>query len=166
VTLVSGGPVDASLSARQRLEILSNVRTVALVGASSNPARPSYFVATYLVSSSCDFDIWFVNPRETEILGRPVYPSLDALPGVPDVVDAFRRPEDLPAVAQDAVDVGARVFWMQLGLRSDEAARVALAGGLDVVQNRCLKIEHARFHGGLHLSGFDTGVIDSRRWHP
>jgi predicted CoA-binding protein len=136
------------------------------VGASSNPARPSYFVATYLVSSSCDFDIWFVNPRETEILGRPVYPSLDALPGVPDVVDAFRRPEDLPAVAQDAVDVGARVFWMRLGLRSDEAARGALAGGLDVVQNRCLKIEHARFHGGLHLSGFDTGVIDSRRWHP
>jgi predicted CoA-binding protein len=166
VTPVSGGPVDASLSARQRLEILSNVQTVALVRASTNPARPSYVVATDLVSSSCDFDIRFVNPRETEILGRPVYPSLDALPGVPDVVDAFRRPEDLPAVAQDAVDVGARVFWMQLGLRSDEAARVALAGGLDVVQNRCLKIEHARFHGGLHLSGFDTGVIDSRRWRP
>jgi predicted CoA-binding protein len=166
VTLVTGGPVDASLSARQRLEILSNVQTVALVGASSNPARPSYFVATYLVSSSCDYDIWFVNPRETEILGRPVYPSLDALPGVPDVVDAFRRPEDLPAVAGDAVAVGAKVFWMQLGLRSEAAAEVALAGGLDVVQNRCLKIEHARFHGGLHLSGFDTGVIDSRRWNP
>ena len=166
MTLVSGGPVDASLSARQRLEILSAVRTVALVGASSNPSRPSFFVATYLVSSSCDYEIWFVNPRETEILGRPVFPSLDALPVVPDIVDAFRRPEDLPGVAGDAVAVGARVFWMQLGLRSEAAAEIALAGGLDVVQNRCLKIEHARFHGGLHLAGFDTGVIDSRRWQP
>jgi predicted CoA-binding protein len=163
VTLVNGGPVDASLSARQRLEILSAARTVALVGASSNPARPSNFVATYLLSSSCELEVWFVNPRETEIRGHPVFPSLDALPGVPDIVDAFRRPEDLPGVAGDAVAVGAKVFWMQLGLRSDAAAAVALAGGLDVVQDRCLKIEHARFHGGLHLAGFDTGVIDSRR---
>jgi predicted CoA-binding protein len=136
---------------------------VAIVGASSNAARPSYFVATYLVSSSTDYEIWFVNPRETEILGRPVFPSLDALPLVPDVVDAFRRPADLPGVARDAVAVGAQVLWMQLGLRSDEAAAIALAGGLDVVQDRCLKIEHARFHGGLHLAGFDTGVISSRR---
>jgi predicted CoA-binding protein len=166
VSFVAGGPVDASLSARQRLEILSNVRTVAIVGASSNPARPSYFVATYLLSSSCDYEIWFVNPRETEILGRPVHPSLDALPGVPDVVDAFRRPADLPAVAREAVDVGARVFWMQLGLRSDEAAAVALDGGLDVVQDRCLKIEHARFSGRLHLAGFNTGVISSVRRRP
>ncbi len=162
MSIVAGGPVDASASARQRSEILSSIRTVAIVGASSNPARPSYFVATYLLSSSTDYEVWFVNPRETEILGRRVFPSLDALAAVPDVVDAFRRPDDLPEVAAEAVVIGAQVLWMQLGLRSDEAAAVALAGGLDVVQDRCLKIEHARFHGGLHLAGFDTGVIDSR----
>jgi predicted CoA-binding protein len=78
-------------------------------------------------------------------------------------VDVFRRPEDLPGVAAEAVEVGAGAFWAQLGLHSDEAVRIAREGGLDVVTNRCLKIEHARFHGGLHLAGFDTGVISSRR---
>jgi uncharacterized protein len=150
-------------SARDRRAILERARTVAVVGASSNPARPSYFVATYLLSSSADFEVHFVNPRETEILGQPVYPSLEAVPGPIDIVDVFRRPEDLPAVAREAVDVGAGVFWAQLGLRSEEAADVASAAGLDVVMDRCLKIEHARFHGGLHLAGFDTGVISSRR---
>jgi predicted CoA-binding protein len=152
-----------SPSARERKAILDRTRTVAVVGASSNPARPSYFVATYLLSSSTDFDVYFVNPRETEILGQRVYPSLAALPVVPDLVDVFRRSDDLPGVAREAVDVGARVFWAQLGLHNDEAADLASAGGLDVVMNRCLKIEHARFHGGLHLAGFDTGVISSRR---
>ena len=150
-------------SARERLAILQATTTVAMVGASSNPARPSHFVATYLLSSSTDFVVWFVNPRETSILGRPVYPSLDALPEAPDLVDVFRRPEELPGVARDAVDAGARTFWAQLGLWSDEAARIAHEGGLNVVMNRCLKIEHARFAGGLHLAGFDTGVISSRR---
>jgi predicted CoA-binding protein len=149
--------------ARERQAILGRTRSVAMVGASSNKARPSYFVATYLLSSSADYDVYFVNPRETEILGRPVYPSLADLPVTPDLVDVFRRTEDLPAVAAEAVDVGARVFWAQLGLWSDEAAALAVAAGLDVVMNRCLKIEHARFHGGLHLAGFDTGVISSRR---
>jgi predicted CoA-binding protein len=134
-----------------------------MVGASSNPARPSYFVATYLLSSSTDFVVWFVNPRETSILGRPVYPSLDTLPDAPDLVDVFRRPEDLPDVARDAVGAGAGTFWAQLGLRSEEAAQIARRAGLAVVMNRCLKIEHARFAGGLHLAGFDTGVISSRR---
>jgi predicted CoA-binding protein len=136
---------------------------VAVVGASSNRARPSFFVATYLLSSSTDFDVYFVNPRESEILGQPVYASLADLPVVPDLVDVFRRSEDLPAIAQEAIDVGAKVFWAQLGLWSDEAAALASAAGLDVVMNRCVKIEHARFHGGLHLAGFDTGVISSRR---
>jgi uncharacterized protein len=163
VSFVNGGPVDASTSARQRHEILTAARTVAMVGASSNRARPSYFVATYLLSSSSDFEVWFVNPRETEILGRPVVPSLDALPAAPDIVDVFRRAEDVPGVAQEAIAVGASVLWMQLGVRSPDAAALALAGGLDVVQDRCLKIEHARFHGGLHLAGFDTGVIDARK---
>jgi uncharacterized protein len=148
---------------RQRKAILDRTRTVAMVGASSNPARPSYFVATYLLSSSTDFDVYFVNPRETEILGQPVHPSLADLPVVPDLVDVFRRPEDLPDVAQEAIDVGAATMWCQLGLYNEKAAEVANDAGLDVVMNRCLKIEHARFHGGLHLAGFDTGVISSRR---
>lgn len=149
--------------AKARAAILDRTRSIAIVGASSNPARPSYFVATYLLSSSADYDVYFVNPRETEILGRPAYASLEALPVVPDLVDVFRRSEDLPAVAEEVVAVGASVFWAQLGLWSDEAAAIASAGGLDVVMNRCVKIEHARFHGGLHLAGFDTGVISSRR---
>ena len=143
--------------------MLQHSRTVALVGASSNPARPSYFVATYLLSSSTDYQVWFVNPRETEILGRPVYPSLADLPGRPDLVDVFRRNQDLPGVADDAVAVGAQILWIQLGLWNDDAAARAHGAGLGVVMNRCLKIEHARFHGGLHLAGFDTGVISARR---
>lgn len=150
------------LSAGQRLALLQAARTVAMVGASSNPARASYFVATYLVRST-DFTVWFVNPNEREIMGYPVYSSLADLPEPPDIVDVFRRAEDLPAVASDAVAAHAKVFWAQLGLWSDEAAAVASKGGLAVVMNRCLKIEHARFAGGLHLAGFDTGVIDSRR---
>ena len=150
-------------SPRERKAILDRTRTVAMVGASSNPARPSYFVATYLLSSSADFDVYFVNPREEEILGQPVHPSLADLPVVPDLVDVFRRREDLPAVAREAIDIGAGVLWCQLGLRNDEAADLAHEAGLDVVLDRCLKIEHARFHGGLHLAGFDTGVISSRR---
>ncbi len=150
-------------TAGERLRIVQQTRTVALVGASANRARPSYFVATYLLSSSTDYQVWLVNPREKEILGRPVFPSLADLPGLPDLVDVFRRNADLPGVAEEAVAVGARVFWAQLGLWNDEAAALAHEAGLDVVMNRCLKIEHARFHGGLHLAGFDTGVISSRR---
>ncbi len=89
--------------------------------------------------------------------------ALADLPGPPDLVDVFRRNEDLPAVAHEAVAAGARVLWIQLGLWNEEAAAVAHGAGLDVVMNRCLKIEHARFHGGLHLAGFDTGVISARR---
>ncbi len=150
-------------SASERLAILRRTRSVAVVGASSNPARASNFVITYLTSSSTDFDVYPVNPRETEILGLPVHPTLADLPVTPDLVDVFRRSEDLPAVAEETVAAGAGTFWAQLGLWSDEAAAIASAAGLDVVMNRCLKIEHARFHGGLHLAGFDTGVISSRR---
>jgi predicted CoA-binding protein len=150
-------------TAGERLRMLQRTRKVAMVGASSNPARPSYFVATYLLSSSTDYEVWFVNPRERQILGRPVYPSLADLPGRPDLVDVFRRNDDLPAVAEEAVDAGAHTLWIQLGLWNDDAAAIAHDAGLDVVMNRCLKIEHARFHGGLHLAGFDTGVISARR---
>ena len=152
-------------SARERLEIIQRTRRVAVVGMSSDPSRASYFVATYLLSSTCDFDaVWFVNPQGGEALGRTVYRSLDDLPGTPDLVDVFRRADALPQVAEEVVALGSvATFWCQLGLVSDEAAAIAGSAGLDVVMNRCLKIEHARFHGGLHLAGFDTGVISSRR---
>ncbi len=150
-------------SARERKAILDRTRSIAIVGVSSKPSRASYFVATYLLSSSADYEVYFVNPVETEVLGRPVYASLADLPVVPDLVDVFRKPTDLPGVAREAVDIGAKVFWGQLGLHSDEAVEIAHAAGLDVVMDRCLKIEHARFHGGLHLAGFDTGVISSKR---
>ncbi len=149
-------------SARDRKRILDRSRTVAVVGASDNPARASYFVATYLLSTT-PYEVWFVNPRVDEILGRPVYPSLADLPGTPDVVDVFRRPADLPQVGEEAVAAGAGTLWLQLGLWDEDVAHRAEDAGLQVVMDRCLKIEHARFHGGLHLAGFDTGVITSRR---
>ena len=151
-------------TAQQRRAILRRSKSVAMVGASSNPARASNFVATYLLSSSTDYDVYFVNPRESEIYGRPVYDSLEDLPVTPDIVDVFRRSEDLPEAADAAIAAGARIFWAQLGLWSPEAVRRCVAAGLDVVMNRCLKIEHARFAGGLNLAGFDTGVITSRRF--
>jgi|TARA_Y100001970_G_scaffold293658_1_gene442040 predicted CoA-binding protein len=133
-----------------------------MVGVSANAARPSNFVATYLLSSSADFQVYFVNPMVEEIFDQPCHASLAELPEVPDMVNVFRRSEDLPEVAEEAVAVGARSFWTQLGLWNVEAATTAINAGMDVVMDRCLKIEHARFHGGLHLAGFDTGVIDSR----
>lgn len=149
-------------SAPERLSILRATRSIAIVGASNNPARASYFVATYLLSSS-PYDVYFVNPRADEILGRPVYPSLDALPVVPDLVDVFRRHDDLPTVLDETLAVGARTLWLQLGSWHEDVARRAQAAGLNVVMDRCVKIEHARFHGGLNLAGFVTGVISSKR---
>ena len=150
-------------SALQRKRILDNTRSIAIVGASANPSRASNFVATYLLSTAKGYTLYLVNPRETEILGQPVYPSLQDLPEVPDMVDVFRRSEDLPPIAQEAVELGSKTFWAQLGLWSAEAAQIASAAGLDVVMDRCTKIEHARFAGGLHLAGFNTGVITARR---
>lgn len=119
-------------------------------------------MATYLLSSA-PYDVYFVNPRADTILGRPAYASLADLPVVPDIVDVFRRHDDLPGVAREAVAVGAKTLWLQLGSWNEEAAQIAEDAGLNVVMDRCLKIEHARFHGGLHLAGFDTGVISSKR---
>jgi uncharacterized protein len=152
-------------TARERLEIIRSTSTVAIVGMSVDPSRASYFVATYLLSSSCDFEqIWFVNPKGGEIFGRPVYPSLADLPDAPDLVDVFRRQDDLPSVAKEVVAIpGIRTFWAQLGLNSPEAVDIVTEAGRTAVMNRCFKIEHARFRGGLHQAGFDTGVISSRR---
>lgn len=150
-------------SAIERKAILDRTRSIAVVGASSNPSRASNFVMTYLASSLCDFDLYPVNPRETEINGITCYPSLDALPVTPDLVDVFRKSDDCPGVAEEAVAIGASTLWLQLGIWSDDAAAIGLDAGLDVVMDRCTKIEHARFAGGLHLAGFNTGVISSRR---
>jgi hypothetical protein len=152
-------------TARQRQHILADTRSVTLLGASDNPARPSYFVATYLLSST-RYDVTFVNPRVKSLLGRPVYPSLAELPNKPDLVSVFRRPADIPEVADEVLAAGARTLWMQLGIRHDEAAQHAADQGLTVVMDRCVKIEHARFSGGLHLAGFNTGVLSSRRNRP
>ena len=145
------------------LPLLRRTTTIAIVGVSSNPSRASYFVATYLRADAPEFTVWYVNPRETEVLGQPVFASLADLPEPPDMVDVFRRADDLPAVTDEAIAVGATSLWFQLGLRHDEAAARAEAAGLAVVQDKCLKIEHARFAGGLHTAGFDTGVISARR---
>jgi predicted CoA-binding protein len=148
----------------ERLQILRESRTVALVGVSPNPLRSSNFVATYLTRTP--YTMWPVNPHAEEVLGLKCYPSLRDLPGPPDIVDCFRRASDLPGVVAEAIEVGAKVVWFQLGLRNEEAAATAREAGLKVVQDRCLKIEHARFAGGLHLAGFDTGLISSKRRRP
>jgi predicted CoA-binding protein len=149
---------------QERLAILREAKTVAMVGVSPNPLRSSNFVATYLTRTS--YTVWPVNPYAEEVLGLKCYPTLADLPGVPDIVDCFRKASELPDVVREAIAVGAKVVWFQLGLRNDEAATMARDAGLKVVQDRCLKIEHARFAGGLHLAGFDTGVISSRRRRP
>jgi predicted CoA-binding protein len=148
--------------AKKRLDILRRAKTVAIVGASPNPARSSYFVSTYLQQSS-DYELYFVNPNAKEILGQPVYKSLADLPVVPDIVDVFRKASDIPSVIDDVVAIGAPTVWVQLGIWNQEAAEYGESKGLTVVMDRCIKVEHARFHGGLHLLGFDTGQITSRK---
>lgn len=149
-------------SAKERLGILRRAKSIAIVGASPNPARSSYFVGTYLQQSS-DYRVYFVNPNATEILGQPAYPDLASLPEVPDIVDVFRKASDIPSVIDDVVAVGASTVWVQLGIWNEEAAVYGESKGLTVVMDRCIKVEHARFHGGLHLMGFDTGVISAKK---
>ncbi|MDR6613718.1 CoA-binding protein [Leifsonia sp. 1010] len=148
--------------AKERLKILRGAKSVAIVGASPNPARSSYFVGTYLQQSS-DYRLYFVNPNADTILGQKAYPDLASLPEVPDIVDVFRKPADIPAVIDEALAIGAPTVWVQLGIWNQEAAEYGESKGLTVVMDRCMKIEHARFHGGLHLLGFDTGQITARK---
>jgi predicted CoA-binding protein len=151
-----------AVGAVERRAILGRTKSVTLVGASANPSRPSYFVATYLLSST-RYEVNFVNPRLDTLFGKPVYASLKDVPEKPDLVSVFRKHDDLPQVAEEVIDAGARTLWLQLGLWHEPVADRARDAGLDVVMNRCVKIEHARFAGGLHLAGFNTGVISSRR---
>ena len=148
--------------AKERLAILRAAKSVAIVGASPNPARSSFFVGTYLQQSS-DYRLYFVNPNASEILGQPAYASLRDLPEVPDIVVVFRRGSDIPQVVDEVVASGAKTIWVQLGIWNQDAAYYGEEQGLTVVMDRCIKVEHARFHGGLHLLGFDTGQISARR---
>ena len=141
--------------------ILTQSRSIAVVGLSANWYRPSYFAAKYLQDHG--YRVIPVNPMYTEVLGERCYPELAAVPHAIDVVDCFRKPGELPALAEAAVACGAKVFWMQLGLRNEAAVRMASDAGLDVVQDRCVKIEHARIMGGLNWAGVNTGVISARR---
>jgi len=152
-----------------RLDILKRYKNIAVVGLSANQFRPSHFAAIYLISVG--YNVIPVNPRETEILGRKCYPSVTAAAaemaredrGQIEVVDVFRNSKDVPPIVDEAIAIGAKVLWMQLGVINEAAALTAVQGGLDVVMDRCMKIEHARFYGGLNLIGLNTGVVSARR---
>jgi predicted CoA-binding protein len=149
-------------NAKQRQRILRDAKSIAIVGASPSSARASYFVGTYLLQSS-DYRVYFVNPMADTILGHKAYPDLASLPEVPDIVDVFRKGSDIPSVIDDVLAIGAKTVWVQLGIWNQDAAIYGESKGLTVVMDRCIKIEHARFHGGLHLYGFDTGQITSHK---
>lgn len=141
--------------------VLQQTRTIAVVGLSANWHRPSFFAAKYMQTRG--YRIIPVNPGYKEVLGEKCYPNLRAIPEPVDLVDVFRRPEEVPAIADDAITIGARVLWLQLGIVHREAAAKAQAAGLDVVMDRCVKIEYARLFGGLNWVGVNTGVISAKR---
>jgi predicted CoA-binding protein len=141
--------------------ILARARTLAVVGLSANWYRPSYFAAKYMQDHG--YRIVPVNPNYQEVLGERCYPDVASIPFDVDVVDCFRRVDGMPALAREAVAKRATVLWMQLGIDSAEAASIASAAGLDVVANRCVKIEHARILGGLNWAGVNTGIVSAKR---
>jgi predicted CoA-binding protein len=150
----------------ERLTLLRQYRHIAIVGISADQYRPSHFVAIYMLAEG--YDIVLINPNYAgqTILGKTVYPSLTAAKEAGEtieIVDVFRKPEDIPPIAEEAIQIGARVLWLHLGIRNDEAGRRAHEAGLVFVQNRCIKMEHARFFGGLHTVGLNTGVIVARK---
>ena len=162
--VAGNSPVNRSrfaTTAYDRLRILESYKRIAMVGLSANPFRPSHFAAIYLLSEG--YDVIPVNPREQQILGRTCYAKLRDIPGAVEVVDIFRETAAVPAIVEEAIAVGARVVWMQLGVIHEAAAERARQAGLEVVMDRCMKIEHARFFGGLRTIGLNTGVISSQR---
>lgn len=141
--------------------ILMHNRTIAVVGLSANWYRPSYFAAKYMLAHG--YTVIPVNPAYAEVLGQKCYPSLREVPQQVDIVDCFRRAEEIPAIVDEAVAIGAKVLWMQLGVINPEAALRAESCGLEVVMDRCVKIEYARLFGGLNWFGVNTGIISARR---
>ena len=141
--------------------ILKTAKTIAVVGLSAEWHRPSYFAAKYMQQHG--YRIVPVNPRYAEVLGEKSYPSLAEIPFPVDIVDVFRRTEDVLPIARQAVSIGAKCLWQQIGVKNLEADRLAREAGLDTVMDRCVKIEHARLFGGLHWAGVNTRVISARR---
>jgi predicted CoA-binding protein len=151
-------------TAAERSALFDRVKTVAVVGASNNPLRPSYTVFSYLRTRT-PYRVTPINPMVAALDGVKGYPSVAAYAaehGPPDVVDVFRKPSEVLAVVDDAIAAGARAIWFQYGIVNEDAIARADAGGLDVVVDRCMKVEHARFHGGLSATGLNSGVISSR----
>ncbi len=146
--------------------ILKQTRTLAIVGLSANWYRPSFFAAKYMQEHG--YRIIPVNPAYEEVLGEKCYPSLKEIPEQIDMVDCFSKSEDIEPIAKQAIEIGAKVLWMQLGVMNENAARMARDAGLEVVQDRCVKIEHGRLFGGLNWAGVNTKVISSKRpqWLP
>lgn len=146
--------------------VLQQHQTIAMVGLSANWYRPSFFAAKYL--QEYGYRVIPVTPAYDEILGEKCYPSLEEVPETVEVVDCFRRPEEIPALAEQAVRIKAKVLWMQLGIVHDGAAAIAREAGLEVVMDRCMKIEHGRLFGGLNWAGVNTRVISAKRpqWLP
>ncbi len=141
--------------------ILTDSSTVAVVGLSAKWHRPSFFVAKYLLDHG--FTVVPVNPNYDEVLGQKCYPDLASIPQSVDIVDLFQRPQTAPDYARQAIEIGARVLWLQLSVTSEEARRIAEDGNLEFVENKCVKIEHGRIFGGLNFMGVDTKIISSRR---
>ena len=142
-------------------DIMLNAKTIAIVGLSSNELRPSHFVGFYLKRHG--YRVIAVNPRETEVLGEKSYPTLADVPEPIDVVDVFRAPQFVPDIAREAVKVGAKALWLQFGVISPEGAEIAKQGGLQVVMDRCMKVEHARSVGRMHWYGLNTGNVSAQR---
>jgi len=153
--------VSAYQDPRVIQEILHTARTIAIVGLSPNVLRASHFVGFY--TQRHGYRVVPVNPREKIILGETSYPSLTAIPFKVDVVDVFREPDAVPGIAREAVAIGAKALWLQFGVISPEGAAIAEQGGLEVVMDRCLKVEHARHMGRMHWLGYNTGIITARR---
>lgn len=141
--------------------ILSENRTIAVVGLSANWWRPSHFAAKYMMEHG--YRIIPVNPQYAEVLGQKCYPSLSEIPGKVDIVDCFQATARIMPLAEEAIAIGAKVLWQQIGVTNEEAATRARAAGLDSVMNRCVKIEHGRLFGGLNWVGVNTGVLSAKR---
>lgn len=141
--------------------ILRTGKTIAVVGLSAQWHRPSFFAAKYMQEHG--YRVIPVNPAYDTILGERCFKSLRDIPVKVDIVDCFRKSAEIPAIAQDAIAIGAKVLWMQLGVENAEARAAAEAAGLDVIDNRCVKIEHGRFFGGLGWAGVNTKVISAKR---
>lgn len=141
--------------------ILCENQTIAVVGLSNKWHRPSFFAAKYMQAHG--YRIIPVNPNYTEILGEKCYPDLASIPDAVDMVDLFQRAEQTPEFARQAVSINAKVLWLQLGIVNSEAEKIATDNGLEVVMDRCLKIEHGRLFGGLNFMGVDTGIVCSQR---